>query len=97
MDSLETSHDYQFTNEQVDYVSSFLQGHMARKRIRELSADECAVLLNSSGLLKVSAHPKAGFRFRQMLRDGHNRKIHLVEGAVQAHPRARWTIHGSMT
>jgi hypothetical protein len=70
---------------------------MARKEIRELTADEYAVHLDSSGLLKVSAHPEAGFRFRQMLRDGRDGKIDLLDGAVQAPPQARWTIHQRIT
>ncbi len=36
--------DYQFTGDQVDYVSSYLQGHMIRKGISHLTADECADL-----------------------------------------------------
>jgi hypothetical protein len=83
---------FEFTAEQVDFVSSFLQGHMARRNIASLTADECAELLDQSGLLAAAGHPKKGFRFRQMLRDGRDGKIALVEGARQERPKTQWLI-----
>ena len=84
--------EYSYTDDQVDYVSSFLQGHMARKQITQMTADECADLLDRSGLLPAGSHPKRGFRFREMLRNGRDGEIQLVDGAEQDGPNTRWVI-----
>jgi len=36
--------------------------------------------------------PKPGFNFRQMLRDGRDKSIILVDGAYQERPNTRWKI-----
>lgn len=84
--------DIEFNDAQVDWVSSLLQGHMARHGIESMTPDECAQLLHQSGLFTIGRGLlKPGFRFRQMLPDGRDGKIALVQGAEQAANR-RWTI-----
>jgi hypothetical protein len=84
--------EFEFSAEQVDFASSLIQGHMARHDLLEMSADQCADLLDRSGVLPAIGHPKRGFRFRQMLRDGRDGKIPLVDGAIQSRPRTVWTV-----
>ncbi|SFW76579.1 hypothetical protein SAMN02927921_04135 [Sinomicrobium oceani] len=81
-----------FDNSQVKQVSDFLQGYMRKKRINNLSADECALLLNENNILSNRIGPKPGFNFRQMLRDGRDGLIDMVEGATQERPNTKWII-----
>jgi len=81
-----------FTNDQVTQVSNFLQMHMQRNNIDSMTADECADLLAMNKILPNNIGPKPGFNFRQMLRDGRDKLIDLVEGAYQARPKTKWTI-----
>ena len=81
-----------FNNNQVAQVSSFLQNYMHKHNIASMSADECADLLAENNILPNNVGPKSGFNFRQMLRDGRDKLIDLVEGAYQARPKTKWTI-----
>ena len=81
-----------FNNLKVTEVSSFLQNYMKANAISQLSADECAELLAKAGILPNDVGPKPGFNFRQMLRDGRDGCIDLVEGAYQERPNSRWHI-----
>lgn len=81
-----------FTNTKVAEVSEFLQNYMKTNKLMSLSADECASLLAKAGILSNEVGPKPGFNFRQMLRDGRDGFIQLVEGAYQERPNTRWTI-----
>ena len=83
----------EFTNDQLKQVSAFLQEYMNRNRITSLTADECANLLSKNNLLPNNVGPKPGFNFRQMLRDGRDGYIDLVEGACQERPNTRWFIY----
>ena len=82
-----------FNNELVKEVSVFLQDYMKRNNISILSADECAELLAKNSILPNDVGPKQGFNFRQMLRDGRDKKIDLVTGAYQQRPKTKWTIN----
>lgn len=79
-----------FTNKQVMEVSDFLQTYMLKNGIDEMTADECADILSSEDILD-QIPPKPGFNFRQMLRDGRDSKIIMVEGAVQL-GNSHWII-----
>lgn len=81
-----------FTNIQVKSVSDFLQKHMSENHIDSLSADECAELLARTETLSNTVGPKPGFNFRQMLRDGRDGLINLVEGVSQSRPHTKWII-----
>ncbi len=81
-----------FTNKQVKQVSNFLQNYMQHNNINSMTADECAELLASNNILPNDIGPKPGFNFRQMLREGRDKLIDLVEGAYQERPRTRWII-----
>jgi len=81
-----------FSNDQVDQVSSFLQNYMQNNNIASMSADECADLLADNDILPNNVKPKLGFNFRQMLRDGRNQLIDLVECAYQKRPNTEWII-----
>lgn len=81
-----------FNNNQVAQVSSFLQNYMHEHNIAFMSADECADLLAKNNILPNNIRPKSGFNFRQMLRDGRNQLIDLVEYAYQKRPNTEWTI-----
>jgi hypothetical protein len=85
-----------FNNTQVDQVSDFLQDFMKENNIDTLTADECADLLTENNILENDIGPKTGFNFRQMLRDGRDGLIDLVEGAYQKRPRTKWTIYRNM-
>ncbi|UII21661.1 hypothetical protein [Fulvivirga ligni] len=56
-----------------------------------MSADECADLLHERFLL-IKTPPKGGFNFREMLRQGRDKKILFMKGAFQERPRTRWVI-----
>ncbi|MBW7843806.1 MAG: hypothetical protein H3C40_13880 [Ignavibacterium sp.] len=81
-----------FSSEKVAEVSQFLQSYMKKNNISSLSADEAAQLLADNNILPNDIGPKPGFNFRQMLRDGRDKKIPLVKGAFQSRPNARWII-----
>jgi hypothetical protein len=81
-----------FTNDQVKRVSDYLQKFMAQNHIDSLTADECADLLAKNGILINTIGPKPGFNFRQMLRDGRDGLINLVNGAAQLRPHTKWII-----
>ena len=81
-----------FTNKQVSLVSDFIQKYMREINIDLLSADECAEILAKNYILTNTVGPKPGFNFRQMLRDGRDGVIDMVEGASQLRPNTRWRI-----
>tara|TARA_R110001592_G_scaffold363285_1_gene683191 strand:+ start:971 stop:1240 length:270 start_codon:yes stop_codon:yes gene_type:complete len=81
-----------FNNSLVDKVSISLQKYMKDNCLKSLSADECATLLAKNNILTNTVKPKPGFNFRQMLRDGRDGKINLVEGAFQERPNTKWSI-----
>ena len=82
-----------FTNNQVKQVSEFLQNYMDKNNIDSMTADQCADLLAENSILTNTVGPKPGFNFRQMLRDGRDKFINLVEGAFQERPKTKWTIY----
>jgi len=82
-----------FNNEIVEKVSIFLQNYMKQNKIQQLSADDCASLLNKNNILPNDIGPKKGFNFRQMLRDGRDGLIEKVDGTYQEKPRSRWYIY----
>lgn len=82
--------DTNFTNKQVSEVSDFLQTYMLENDIDEMTADECTDVLSSTGMLE-QIPPKPGFNFRQMLRDGRDGKINMIEGATQLE-NSHWII-----
>lgn len=82
-----------FNNLQVRQVSDFLQKYMKENQINFLTADECATLLAENNILSNKIGPKPGFNFRQMLRDGRDNLINLVDGAYQERPNTKWFIN----
>jgi hypothetical protein len=82
-----------FTAEVVELVSVTLQRHMRENNLMEMTADECSQLLADRHILPNTVGPKPGFNFRQMLRDGRDGEIPLVQGAEQERPNARWHIY----
>lgn len=82
-----------FDNFQVRQVSDFLQKYMKENHINSLTADECATLLAENNILSNEIGPKPGFNFRQMLRDGRDDLINLVDGAFQVRPNTKWLIN----
>ncbi|MFZ4400578.1 MAG: hypothetical protein ACOYO1_11130 [Bacteroidales bacterium] len=82
-----------FNNNHVKRVSEFLQNYMKEKNIESLTADQCADLLSENNILPNDIGPKPGFNFRQMLRDGRDKMINLVDGAYQERPNTRWKIN----
>lgn len=83
----------EFSNSLVLKVSEFLQNYMKINKISHLTADECANLLAKNNILPNDVPPKPGFNFRQMLRDGRDGLIDLVDGAYQKRPNTRWFIY----
>lgn len=82
-----------FDNNLVKKISEFLQFYMVDNDIITMSADECADLLHKNNILSNEGHPKSGFNFRQLLRDGRDNKIDLVLGAYQKRPNTKWYIN----
>ena len=82
-----------FTATQVERVSKFLQDYMRHNNISVMYPDECATLLAQNNILPNDVGPKPGFNFRQMLRDGRDGEIPLVEGAYQERPNTKWHIN----
>ncbi len=82
-----------FDNNLVQKVSDFLQTYMKTNSIKTMTADECADLLHKNKILLNEGHPKTGFNFRELLRQGREKKIDLVIGAYQEKPRKRWSIN----
>ena len=82
-----------FNNLQVKKVSEFLQNYMNENHINFLTADECASLLAKNDILSNKIGPKPGFNFRQMLRDGRDDLINLVDGSYQKRPNTKWIIN----
>lgn len=83
----------EFDNSQVKKVSDFLQKYMNENHINFLTADESAEVLAKNHILPNTVGPKPGFNFRQMLRDGRDGLINLVEGAQQERPKTKWLIY----
>jgi len=65
---------------------------MHNNNIAKMTADECAYLLANNNILPNSVGSKPGFNFRQMLSDGRDNLIDLVEGAHQERSSTKWTI-----
>jgi hypothetical protein len=84
---------FEYTQEEVDKVSRFLQNHMAKAGIKYLTADEASDLLAKNSILKNDIGPKSGFNFREMLRQGRDGKIKKVTGAYQLLPGSRWKVN----
>jgi hypothetical protein len=82
-----------FENSLVDKVSTFLQDYLRTNSLNFLTADESAELLAKHNILSNKVGPKPGFNFRQMLRDGRDKKINLVTGACQQRARTKWFIY----
>lgn len=82
-----------FDNNKVKHVSDYLQAYMQAMNIDKMTADECAKLLHENNILSSEGHPKPGFNFRQLLRDGRDKKIEMIQGASQISPRKRWQIN----
>ncbi len=82
-----------FNNYQVKQVSDFLQNYMIENSIEFLTADQSAGLLAKNNILSNNIGPKLGFNFRQMLRDGRDKHIKLVTGAIQERPKTKWKIY----
>ena len=83
----------EFDSTQVKKVSDFLQEYMKKNSVKSMTADQCATLLAENNILRNDVGPKPGFNFRQMLRDGRDDLIDLVEGAHQERARTKWTIY----
>lgn len=84
-----------FTRELVNTVSEFLQTYMRKNNLTHLTADEAAELLAKNNILSNEIGPKPGYNFRQMLRDGRNGILPLVDGVFQERPNTRWIIHNT--
>ncbi len=82
----------EFTHQKVKDVSEFLQNYMRDNELAQLTADECADILATNNVLPNDVGPKPGFDFRQMLRDGRDKKIPLVTGAYQDRANTKWLI-----
>lgn len=82
-----------FSIKKVEEVSNFLQNYMKVNGIKSLSADKAAQLLAENGILPNAVGPKPAFNFRQMLREGRDKKIPLVKGAFQERPKTKWIIY----
>jgi hypothetical protein len=82
-----------FDNILVSEVSIFLQKYMRENNINVLTADNCAELLAENNILSNKVGPKEGFNFRQMLREGRDGKINLVDGAYQVRPKTKWILN----
>jgi hypothetical protein len=79
----------------VKAVSKCLQNHMNMENIPDMTADACAIVLDSYGILKIGLAGPPGapaFMFRQLLRDGRDGLIPLVTGGEQATKRGEWII-----
>lgn len=83
----------EYTEEEIDKVSRFLQNHMAQLGIKYLTAEEAANLLAKNSILRNDIGPKPGFNFREMLREGRDGKIETVTEAYQLSPRTQWRIN----
>lgn len=85
-----------FNNSLVKKVSIFLQEYLNKNKIDFLTADECATLLADNNILSNEVGPKPGFNFRQMLRDGRDNLIDLVDGVYQEKPNEKWFIYRNL-
>ena len=83
---------FQYSNQQVEEVSNFIQTYLKKNNLSILTADQCAQLLADNGILENSLGPKQGFNFREMLRQGREGKIGKMPGVYQIKPGARWVI-----
>ena len=82
-----------YSIKKVEEVSNFLQNYMKVNGIKSLSADKAAQLLADNNILPNDVGPKPAFNFRQMLRDGRDKKIPLVKEAYQERPNTKWIIY----
>ena len=81
-----------FSIDQVRVVSNFLQQYMQTNNKFSLTADECAELLATNNILSNNVGPKLGFNFREMLRQGRDQIIPLVDGVFQEEQDKEWSI-----
>jgi len=81
-----------YKTELVERISDFLQKFMTSNNIDVMTADECAEILAINNLLSNKVGPKPGFNFREILRQGRDKKIPLVVGASQERPNTKWYI-----
>lgn len=84
-----------FSIDQVRVVSNFLQQNMQTNNKISLTADECAELLAINNVLCNNVGPKPGFNFREMLRQGRDQIIPLVDGVFQEEQDKEWSIFRS--
>lgn len=82
-----------FDNKLVAKVSDFIKKHMEKTRVPSMTADQCADILAQNKILPNNVGLKPGINFRQMLRDGRDKKINLIKGAYQSSPGKRWVIN----
>jgi hypothetical protein len=63
-----------FSNSIVEIFSNHIQTYLNKNNIDSISADDSATLLANDKILSNKIGPKPGFNFRQMLRDGRDKK-----------------------
>lgn len=83
----------EYTQQEIEKVSKFLQDHMSQLNVKYLSADQAADLLAKNSILRNDIGPKPGFNFREMLRQGRDGKIAQIKGIYQLRPGSRWKIN----
>lgn len=82
----------EFSNKQISQFSEFIQNYMKKNNIGSLTAYPCADLLAENNILPNNVGSKMSFNFQQILRDGREKFIDLVEGAYQVRPKTKWII-----
>lgn len=84
--------EFEYSNEQVQEVSSYLQYYMHQHKLKYLTADRAATILNHIDVLSNEKGPKPGFNFREMLRQGKKDVINMVTGAWQKKKGSTWYV-----
>lgn len=67
----------------VQKISKHLQDYMKSNNLDFLTADESASLLAKSALLTNTIGPKPGFLFRQLFRDGRDKKLSQLKELIK--------------
>lgn len=83
---------FEYSNEQVEEVSYYLQYYMYQHNVKYLTADQAATILNHIDVLSNDKGPKPGFNFREMLRQGKKEIINMVTGAWQKKKNSTWYV-----
>ncbi len=81
-----------FANKKIKEVSIFLHKYKRKNKLTSLSASECVNIFDQNNILSSNFGPKPDFNYRDMLRDGRNKTISLVNGTHQKQPNTKWTI-----